>query len=112
MEQRQNDFSKGSISRNSMSLALPMTAAQLVNVLYRVVDRIYLGHLPDSDSLALTGLGVSMPIVSILMGFANLCGAGGAPVYPIQRGSDGGLLRPVLGCRYDHARPSDPYFQG
>lgn len=69
-----------------MSLAVPMTAAQLVNVLYSVVDRIYLGHLPDSDSLALTGLGVSMPIVSILMGFANLCGTGGAPLCSISRG--------------------------
>lgn len=86
MEQRQNDFSKGGIPRNIMSLAVPMTAAQLVNVLYSVVDRIYLGHLPDSDSLALTGLGVSMPIVSILMGFANLCGTGGAPLCSISRG--------------------------
>lgn len=86
MADRQNDFSKGSIPRNIMSLAVPMTAAQLVNVLYSVVDRIYLGHLPDSDSLALTGLGVTMPIVSILMGFANLCGTGGAPLCSISRG--------------------------
>ena len=83
---RKNDFSKGSISRNIMNLAIPMTAAQLVNVLYSVVDRIYLGHLPESDSLALTGLGVTMPIVSILMGFANLCGTGGAPLCSISRG--------------------------
>ncbi len=86
MSDRQNDFSKGSIPRNIMNLAVPMTAAQLVNVLYSVVDRIYLGHLPDSDSLALTGLGVTMPIVSILMGFANLCGTGGAPLCSISRG--------------------------
>ena len=86
MAERQNDFSQGSIPRNILSLAIPMTAAQLVNVLYSVVDRIYLGHLPDSDSLALTGLGVTMPIVSILMGFANLCGTGGAPLCSISRG--------------------------
>lgn len=86
MADRQNDFSRGSIPRNIMNLAIPMTAAQLVNVLYSVVDRIYLGHLPDSDSLALTGLGVTMPIVSILMGFANLCGTGGAPLCSISRG--------------------------
>ena len=48
-----------------------MTAAQLVNVLYSVVDCIYLGHLPGSDSLAFTGLGITMPIVSILMGFGR-----------------------------------------
>ena len=86
MAERQNDFSKGSIPGNIMSLAVPMMAAQLVNVLYSVVDRIYLGHLPESDSLALTGLGVTMPIISILMGFANLCGTGGAPLCSISRG--------------------------
>ena len=69
-----------------MNLAIPMTAAQLVNVLYSVVDRIYLGHLSEGDSLALTGLGITMPIVSILMGFANLCGTGGAPLCSIDRG--------------------------
>ena len=86
MADRKNDFSQGSIPRNILSLALPMTAAQLVNVLYSVVDRIYLGHLPDSDHLALTGLGVTMPIISIIMGFANLCGTGGAPLCSISRG--------------------------
>ncbi|MCI8698230.1 MAG: MATE family efflux transporter [Oscillospiraceae bacterium] len=69
-----------------MDLAVPMTAAQLVNVLYSVVDRVYLSRLSSTDSLALTGLGVCMPIVSILMGFANLCGTGGAPLCSISRG--------------------------
>ena len=50
MADRQNDFSRGSIPRNIMDLAIPMTAAQLVNVLYSVVDRIYLGHLPASTA--------------------------------------------------------------
>lgn len=81
-----NDFSKGSISKNILSLALPMTAAQLVNVLYSVVDRIYLGRLPGSDHLALTGLGITIPIISIVLGFANLCGTGGAPLFSICRG--------------------------
>ena len=61
-----------------------MTLAQLINVLYSVVDRMYLGRLPGH--LALTGLGLTMPIVSILMGFANLCGMGGAPLCSICRG--------------------------
>lgn len=86
MSDRRNDFSQGSVPRNIMSLAVPMTAAQLVNVLYSVVDRVYLGRLSETDSLALTGLGVSMPIISILMGFANLCGTGGAPLCSISRG--------------------------
>ena len=86
MSDRRNDFSQGSIPRNIMDLAVPMTAAQLVNVLYSVVDRVYLSRLSSTDSLALTGLGVCMPIVSILMGFANLCGTGGAPLCSISRG--------------------------
>ena len=86
MAQTKYDFSQGSIPRNILSLALPMTAAQLVNVLYSVVDRIYLGRLPGSSHLALTGLGITIPIVSIIMGFANLCGTGGGPLCSIYRG--------------------------
>ena len=84
LSERKNDFSKGSIPRNILMLAAPMTLAQLINVLYSVVDRMYLGRLPGH--LALTGLGLTMPIVSILMGFANLCGMGGAPLCSICRG--------------------------
>ena len=86
MSQRKNDFSVGSIPRNILSMALPMTVAQLVNVLYSVVDRIYLGHLPGSNHLALTGIGVTMPIVSVIMGLANLCDTGGAPLCSMARG--------------------------
>ena len=84
MASKEHDFSVGSIPRNIISLALPMTAAQLINVLYSVVDRIYLGRLPGH--LALTGLGLTLPIISIVMGFANLCGTGGAPLCSIYRG--------------------------
>jgi len=65
-------------------MAVPMTAAQLVNILYNVVDRMYLGRLPGH--LALTGLGLCLPVISILMAFANLCGMGGAPLCSIHRG--------------------------
>ena len=84
MAQQTNDFSKGSIPRNILSLAVPMTAAQLINVLYSVVDRVYLGLLPGH--LALTGLGITVPVISIVMGFANLCGTGGAPLSSMERG--------------------------
>lgn len=84
MTKQQNDFSKGSIPGTILTLAAPMTLAQLINVLYSVVDRMYLGRLPGH--LALTGLGLTMPIISILMGFANLCGMGGAPLCSIYRG--------------------------
>lgn len=86
MTETRNDFSKGSIPKAVMSLALPMTAAQLVNILYSVVDRIYLGRIPDVGHLALSGLGVTMPVISILTAFANLCGMGGAPLCSIHRG--------------------------
>ena len=99
--QKTNDFSQGKISSNILSLALPMTAAQLVNVLYSVVDRIYLGRLPGSSHLALTGLGVTIPIVSIIMGFANLCGTGGAPLCSICRGQgDDEEAERIMGCSF------------
>ena len=86
MADMRNDFSKGSIPKAIMNLALPMTAAQIVNVLYSVVDRIYLGRLPGTGSLALTGLGIALPVISILSAFANLCGMGGGPLCSIERG--------------------------
>ena len=85
-----HDFTQGSIPRNILSLALPMTAAQLINILYNIVDRMYIGRIPGEGRLALTGLGLCLPIISILIGFANLCGSGGgAPVclHPGPRGT-------------------------
>ena len=86
MQQRKNDFSRGSMARCILSMALPMTLAQLVNILYSVVDRVYIGHIPGSGEMELAGLGLSLPIISIIMGFANLCGMGGGPLCSIHRG--------------------------
>ena len=83
-----NDFSKGSVAGNILRLALPMTVAQLINVLYSVVDRMYIGRLPDAAGNALTGLGLTFPILSIVTAFANLFGMGGSPLFSIQRGKD------------------------
>ena len=80
------DFSKGSIPKAIWSLALPMMTAQLINILYSVVDRMYLGHIPEVGRLSLTGLGLCLPIITIIMAFANLCGMGGAPYCSIYRG--------------------------
>ncbi len=74
------------MARNIVTMAIPMTMAQLVNILYSVVDRMYLGHIPGSGQLELAGLGLSLPIISIIMGFANLCGMGGGPLCSIYRG--------------------------
>ncbi len=81
-----NDYSKGSLPKAILSLALPMTTAQLINILYNLVDRMYIGRIPGTGRLELTGLGLTLPIISILMGFANLCGMGGAPLFSIHRG--------------------------
>ena len=66
-------------------LALPAIAAQLVNVLYNIVDRIYIGHIPVYGATALTGVGVTMPAIMIISAFAALVSAGGAPRAPAPR---------------------------
>ena len=86
MAQQQNDFSQGSVYRHVLSLALPMMVAQLVQILYNVVDRIYIGHLPGASSLALTGLGLTFPVITLILAFTNLFGMGGAPLCSIARG--------------------------
>lgn len=69
-----------------MNLAIPMTLAQLINVLYNIVDRIYIGRIPDHATLSLTGIGLSLPIITLVIAFANLFGMGGAPLCSIERG--------------------------
>lgn len=82
----QNDFGRGSMARNILNIALPMTLAQLINVLYSVVDRMYIGRLPHAATLALTGVGLTLPIVSMIMAFSFLFSTGGAPLCSIARG--------------------------
>ena len=84
MASKEHDFSVGSIPRNIISLALPMTAAQLINVLYSVVDRIYLGRLPGH--LALTGLGVCFPVILFVSAVSALVGQGGASRAVVRMG--------------------------
>ncbi len=86
MTDGRNDFSKGSVIGNIMSLAVPMTMAQLINVLYNIVDRIYIGRIPEHATLSMTGLGLCLPIISMVAAFANLFGTGGAPLCSIERG--------------------------
>lgn len=83
---RENDFSQGSVPRSILRLALPLTAAQLVNLLYSIVDRMYLGRIEGVGRLALTGVGLCLPVISIVTAFANLCGVGGGPLCSIHRG--------------------------
>lgn len=90
----QNDFSKGSIVKNIMNLAIPMTLAQLINVLYNIVDRIYIGRIPDHATLSLTGIGLSLPIITLVIAFANLFGMGGAPLWLDRTRARGYQRRP------------------
>ncbi len=67
-----NDFSKGKVWKNIVAQAIPLTLAQLVQLLYNVVDRIYIGHLGGENSMALTGIGLTFPIVTLVMAFSCL----------------------------------------
>lgn len=82
-----NDFSQGKVWKRIMAQAVPLTLAEIVHLLYNVVDRVYIGHLPDTDSMALTGVGLIFPIVSLIGAFTSLLGTGGAPLFAIARGA-------------------------
>lgn len=82
-----NDFSKGKVWQNIIYQSIPLMLAQLVHLLYNVVDRIYIGHLPGTDSLALTGIGLAFPLTTLIAAFTNLFGTGGTPLFSIARGA-------------------------
>ncbi len=78
-------FETGKVSRHIVAQALPLFVAELVHILYNIVDRVYLGRL--DNSLALTGVGLVFPIVSIVAAFTSLFSTGGAPLFSIARGA-------------------------
>lgn len=88
LSEQKRDFGSGSVAQAILRLAVPMTLAQLINVLYNVVDRIYIGHIPHTSTEALTGIGLALPIITIITAFANLYGMGGAPLFSIARGQE------------------------
>ncbi|MCC8181917.1 MAG: MATE family efflux transporter [Clostridiales bacterium] len=94
----QQDFSTGKMWKNITRQAIPLTVAQLVQLLYNIVDRIYIGHLSEVGSLALTGVGVTFPITTLILAFANLFGTGGAPLFSIRRGAkDEEMAKSIMG---------------
>lgn len=94
----QSDFSRGGVEANILRLAGPMVVAQLINVLYNIVDRMYIGHLPQASGTALTGVGVTFPLITLVIAFANLYGAGGAPLFSMARGRrDSDAARRIMG---------------
>ena len=86
------------IGKLLFKLAVPTVVAQLINMLYNIVDRIYIGHMPGDGSLALTGVGVCMPIIMIISAFAALISSGGAPRASIYMGKgDNESAEKILG---------------
>ena len=90
----------GSVPRLLFRLALPSVTAQVINLLYNIVDRIYIGHIAGIGATALTGVGLFTPILMLITAFAMLCGAGGAPRAAISMGQkdDDGAERILGNC--------------
>ncbi len=85
-QQTKQDMGTGSIPKLMLNLAIPAVVAQLINMLYNIVDRIYIGHIPDAGASALTGVGLFLPILMMINAFAMLAGSGGAPRAAIAMG--------------------------
>lgn len=88
MSDNKDFLGKEPIGKLLLKLALPTVAAQMINMLYNIVDRIYIGHIPKVGAMALTGVGVCMPIIMIVSAFAALVGNGGAPRASIFMGKE------------------------
>ncbi len=86
MQRNGTDFSAGSVKGHIIAQAVPLTLAQAVQLLYNIVDRIYIGHLPEVGQLALTGLGVTFPVIVLIAAFTQLVGVGGTPLFSMARG--------------------------
>lgn len=85
-QKAKQDMGSGSIPKLMLNLAIPAVVAQLINMLYNIVDRIYIGHIPDAGASALTGVGLFLPILMMINAFAMLAGSGGAPRAAIAMG--------------------------
>ena len=86
MANAKQDMGTGSIKKLMVSMAVPALVAQVINLLYNIVDRIYIGHIPEIGGLALTGVGLFTPILMLITAFAMLAGSGGAPLAAIAMG--------------------------
>ena len=94
------DLGTAPVGKLLFSLAVPTVVAQLINMLYNIVDRIYIGHIPVVGNLALTGVGVCMPLIMIVSAFAALAGGGGAPRASIfmGKGQNENAEKTMAGC--------------
>ena len=98
MQDNKNFLGTEPVGKLLLKLSIPTVIAQLINMLYNIVDRIYIGHIPGEGSLALTGVGVCMPIIMIVSAFAALVSSGGAPRASIYMGKqDNDSAENILG---------------
>ena len=86
MKAQQVDFENQNVRKSILAVTAPMLVAQLMNLLYNIVDRIYIGKIPGEGSIALAGLGLCFPVITMITAFSNLFGTGGAPLCSIARG--------------------------
>ena len=84
-QKKQQDMGTGDVKKLLLQLMIPAVVAQVVNLLYNIVDRIYIGHISGIGAAALTGVGLFTPILMLLNAFAMLIGSGGAPPSPWAR---------------------------
>ena len=82
------DFDHDSISKNMIQTALPLLVAQVISLLYNIVDRIYIGRIEGYGTRALGAIGLCFPIVILIGGFTNMFGLGGAPLFSIELGKN------------------------
>jgi len=95
---QQSELGTKSIKKLLFSMAVPAITAQIINLLYNLVDRMYIGHIPDVGATALTGVGVTMPIIMVISAFAALVSMGGAPRSSIMMGKgDKDTAEKILG---------------
>ncbi len=108
MNHRDERLGSAPLGKLMFSLAVPSVAAQLINVLYNIVDRIYIGHIPGYGDVALTGVGVTFPILTMISAFSAFAGMGGAPLASIQLGKKNkqGAER----IPWQFGRTADPFF--
>lgn len=95
------DFENGSVTKNIFSAAIPMLVAQILNLLYNIVDRIYIARIPDVGTTALGAVGLCFPLIVIITAFSNLFGSGGAPLFSINRGmGENGKAQTVMNTSF------------
>ncbi len=98
---KQIDFDNGKITNNILNAAVPMLVAQILSLLYNIVDRIYIARIPDVGTVALGAVGLCFPLIIMITAFSNLFGSGGAPIFSIYRGmNENGRAQTVVNTSF------------